>query len=135
MKLKIPAKTKWADIVGYSRAVKTGNLIHISGTAAVDNNGNIIAPGNAFEQTKFIIQKIRDVLNECGSSLNDVVRTRIYVTDISDWEAVGKAHSEFFKDIKPVTSMVQVAGLIDKDMVVEIEAEAIIESEKSKLEV
>jgi enamine deaminase RidA (YjgF/YER057c/UK114 family) len=97
---------KWEDIVGYSRAVKIGNTIEVTGTVAVDDNSNLVGGNDAYEQTKFIIQKIEMVLQKAGASLKDVVRTRMFVTDISRWEEYGKAHGEFFKDIKPCTSMI-----------------------------
>lgn len=122
----IPAGTIWEDVVGYSRAVKSGNIIEISGTASVEN-GNTIGKGNAYEQTKFILKKINTALESLGSGMKDVIRTRIYVTDISKWKEIGKAHGEFFKDIKPATSMVEVNSLIDPDMIVEIEATAILD--------
>jgi enamine deaminase RidA (YjgF/YER057c/UK114 family) len=125
-RINISSGAKWEDIVGYSRAVKVGNVIEVSGTAAVDGGG-VVGKGNAYEQTKFIIMKIEKALKEAGSSLKDVVRTRIFVTDISRWEEIGKAHGEFFKDIKPATSMVEVKALIDPDMLVEIEASAVVE--------
>ena len=116
---------KWEDIVGYSRAVKIGNTIEVTGTVAV-NESNEPVGGNAYEQTKFIIQKIEKVLIQAGASLNDVVRTRMFVTDISRWEEYGKAHGEFFKDIKPCTTMVEVNKLIAPEYLIEIEASAII---------
>ena len=119
---------KWEDIVGYSRAVQVGNHIEVAGTVATDANG-VVAKGDVYGQTKFIIQKISDVLEKAGFSLKDVVRTRLFVTDISKWEDVGKAHGEFFKDIKPVTSMIEVKGLIDPDYLIEIEVTAIKSSE------
>ena len=115
---------KWEDIVGYSRAVQIGNQLEISGTVAVDDNG-VVGSGNAYEQTKFILQKVNKVLQQACFSLTDVVRTRIFVTDISRWEEVGEAHGEFFKDIKPATSMVQVSALIDPEYLVEIEVTAV----------
>jgi len=124
-RINISSGAKWEDIVGYSRAVKVGNVIEVSGTAAVDDGG-VVGKGNAYEQTKFIIMKIEKALKEAGSELKDVVRTRIYVTDISRWEEIGKAHGEFFKEIKPATSMVEVKALIEPDMLVEIEATAIL---------
>jgi len=124
-RINISSGAKWEDIVGYSRAVKVGNVIEVSGTAAVDGGG-VVGKGNAYEQTKFIIMKIEKALKEAGSELKDVVRTRIYVTDISRWEEIGKAHGEFFKNIKPATSMVEVKALIEPDMLVEIEATAIL---------
>src|SRR3989304_4162217 len=114
-RINISSGAKWEDIVGYSRAVKIGNVIEVSGTAAVDG-GEVIGRGNPYEQTRYIIRKIEKVLKEAGAELKDVVRTRIYVTDISKWEEIGKAHGEFFKDIKPATAMVEVKALIDPDM-------------------
>jgi enamine deaminase RidA (YjgF/YER057c/UK114 family) len=123
----IPAGTIWEEIVGYSRAVKAGNLIEISGTAAVEN-GKVVGVGNSYEQTKFILQKIDKTLQSLNSGMEQVVRTRIYVTDISKWEDIGRAHGEFFKDIKPATSMVEVKSLIDPYMLVEIEATAVTDN-------
>ena len=114
---------KWEDIVGYSRAVLIGNTLEVSGTVASGDNG-AVAKGNFYEQTRYILQKIEKVLHQADFSLNDVVRTRIYVIDIAKWEDVGKAHGEFFKTIKPVTTMVEVK-LIDPDYLVEIEVTAI----------
>ncbi len=117
---------KWEDIVGYSRAVKVGNIVEVTGTVAVDENSLLVGKDNAYTQTKFIIEKIEKVLIRAGSSLKDVVRTRMFVTDISRWEEYGKAHGEFFKDIKPCTSMIEVKGLIAPEYLIEIEATAII---------
>jgi enamine deaminase RidA (YjgF/YER057c/UK114 family) len=118
---------KWEDIVGYSRAVKIGNTIEVTGTVAVDDNSNLVGGNDAYEQTKFIIQKIELVLQKAGASLKDVVRTRMFVTDISRWEEYGKAHGEFFKNIKPCTTMVEVSKLISPEYLIEIEATAIVE--------
>lgn len=117
---------KWEDIVGYSRAVKMGNTIEVTGTVSVDDNSNLVGGNDAYEQTKFVIQKIEKVLQRAGASLKDVVRTRMFVTDISRWEEYGKAHGEFFKDIKPCTTMVEVSKLISPEYLIEIEATAII---------
>ena len=116
---------KWEDIVGYSRAVKIGNTIEVTGTVAADDNSNLVGGNNAYEQTKFILQKIENVLEKAGGSLKDVVRTRMFVTDISRWEEYGKAHGEFFKDIKPCTSMIEIKGLIAPEYLIEIEATAV----------
>jgi enamine deaminase RidA (YjgF/YER057c/UK114 family) len=116
----------WEDIVGYSRAVKIGNVIEVTGTVAVDENNLVVGKGNAYEQTRFVIQKIEKVLQQAGASLKDIVRTRMFVTDISRWEEYGKAHGEFFKDIKPCTSMIEISSLIDADYMIEIEATAIL---------
>ena len=115
---------KWEDIVGYSRAVQIGNQLEVSGTVSSDEKG-VVGKGDFYAQTRFIIQKIERVLHEAGFSLTDVVRTRMFVTDISYWEQVGKAHGEFFKDIKPVTSMIEISALIDDDYLVEIEVTAV----------
>lgn len=115
---------KWEDIVGYSRAVKMGNLIEVSGTTAVEE-GVLVGKDDAYLQTKIILQKIEKVLQEAGASLENVVRTRMYVTDISRWEEVGRAHGEFFRHIKPASAMVEVSALIDPEMLVEIEVTAV----------
>lgn len=117
---------KWEDIVGYSRAVKIGNTIEVTGTVAADENSNLVGGSSAYEQTKYIIQKIEAVLLRAGASLKDVVRTRLFVTDISRWEEYGKAHGEFFSDIRPCTSMIEVKGLIAPEYLIEIEATAIL---------
>lgn len=115
---------KWEDIVGYSRAVQVGNQLEISGTVATDDQG-VVGRGDFYVQTQFILQKIEKVLLQAGFSLENVIRTRMFVTDISRWEEVGKAHGEFFKTIKPTTSMVEVSALIDPDYLVEIEVTAV----------
>ena len=121
---------KWEDIVGYSRAVKIGNTIEVTGTVAVDDNSDLVGNNDAYEQTKFIIQKIETVLQKAGASLKDVVRTRMFVTDISRWEEYGKGHGEFFKNIKPCTTMVEVSKLISPEYLIEIEATAIIDQSR-----
>lgn len=118
----------WEDIVGYSRAVKTGNAIEVTGTVAVDENNQVVGKDDAYAQTKFIIEKIEKVLQRAGASLKDVVRTRMFVTDISRWEEYGKAHGEFFRTIKPCTTMVEIKALIAPEYLIEIEATAIITS-------
>ncbi len=117
---------KWEDIVGYSRAVKIGNTIEVTGTVAVDANNELVGKNDAYAQTRFIIEKIEAVLKRAGASLSDVVRTRMFVTDISRWEEYGRAHGEFFSTIKPCTSMIEVKGLIDPEYLIEIEATAIL---------
>ena len=124
MRKNISSGAKWEEVVGYSRAVVIGNTIEISGTVAVDADNNLVGKNNIYEQTRFIIQKIEGVLNSAGFSLKEVVRTRLFVTDISQWEEVGRAHGEFFQDIKPATSMIEVKGLISPDYLVEIEVTA-----------
>lgn len=117
---------KWENIVGYSRAVRIGNTIEVTGTVAVDENNNLIGGNSAYEQTRFIIQKIDSVLQKAGASLKNVVRTRMFVTDISRWEEYGRAHGEFFKEIRPCTTMVEVSKLIAPEYLIEIEATAIV---------
>ena len=118
---------KWEDIIGYSRAVKVGNIIEVTGTVSADENG-IVGKDDAYEQTKFIIKKIEAVLQRAGASLKDVIRTRMFVTDVSRWEEYGRAHGEAFGKIKPCTTMVGVAALIEPGYLIEIEATAIINS-------
>ena len=124
-RITISSGAPWESLVGYSRAVRIGNTIHVSGTTAVDEQGMLMGIGDAYTQTRRILDIIGQALEEAGSSIRDVVRTRIYVTDISQWEAVGRAHGEVFGSVRPAATMVQVAALIDPDMMVEIEAEAI----------
>jgi enamine deaminase RidA (YjgF/YER057c/UK114 family) len=117
---------EWEEIVGYSRAVKIGNVIEVTGTVAVDEHHQLIGKDNPYEQTKFILSKIEKVLQRAGAGLKDVIRTRMFVTDISRWEEYGKAHGEVFRAIKPCTTMVEVSALINKEYLVEIEATAIL---------
>src|ERR671912_626702 len=105
--------SKWEDIIGYSRVVKMGNIIEVTGTVAVNDNGEMVGPGDPFEQTKYVIQKIETHLARAGATLKDVVRTRMFVTDITRWEEYGRAHGEAFGNIKPCTSMIGVAALIE----------------------
>ena len=114
----------WEDTIGYSRAVQIGNVLEVSGTVAADDKG-VVGKGDIGAQTRYIIQKIEKVLQDAGYSLKDVVRTRMFVTDISQWKQVGRAHGEFFKDIKPVTTMVGISKLIGDDYLIEIEMTAV----------
>jgi enamine deaminase RidA (YjgF/YER057c/UK114 family) len=125
-RINFSSGAKWEDIVGYSRAVKVGNVVEVTGTVAVDEDNNLIGEGSAYLQTKFIIQKIEAVLKQAGAELRHVVRTRMFVTDISQWEEYGRAHGECFKDIRPCTSLIEVKGLIGPEYLIEIEATAVI---------
>ncbi|MFK7772738.1 MAG: RidA family protein [Saprospiraceae bacterium] len=121
----ISSNTKWEDIVGYSRAVRVGNIIEVAGTTAVDGE-EIIGIGNPYKQTKFIFQKIEKALIEAGATMKDVVRTRMFVTNMNDWEEVGRAHGEFFLEIKPAATMLEVSRFIDEKILIEIEVTAVI---------
>lgn len=125
-RMNVASGAKWEPIVGYSRAVRVGPWIAVAGTAAVDERGRVVSPGDAYTQAVSILRKIESALKNAGSKLDHVVRTRIFVTNIDDWQAVGRAHAEFFRDIRPATTLLQVARLLDPAMVVEIEADAIV---------
>lgn len=123
---RISSGTEWESKVGYSRAVQTGSQVHVSGTTATSDNGDIVGKDDAYKQTKKALLNIEDALRETDASLEDVVRTRMFVTDIDEWEAIGEAHGEVFRDVRPATSMVEVNRLIDPELLVEIEVVAII---------
>ena len=122
----ISSGTIWEDKAGYSRAVRIGSLIAVSGTTATDAEGHLVGPGDPYAQTVFIIQKIERALQEAGASLSDVIRTRIFVTDARQWEAVSQAHAEFFRDIRPANTLVQISALIGEGYLVEMEADAVL---------
>lgn len=126
MRKNISGDSPWEDIVGYSRAVRIGNIFEIAGTTAI-KDGKPYAIGNAYEQTKYVLSVIKEILEKEGLRLENIIRTRMFVTDISKWEEYGKAHGEFFGNIKPVATMVEVSSLIDKGLMVEIEVSAVVD--------
>ena len=131
-RIRFSSGTKWEPIVGYSRAIRVGNVVHVSGTTATDQEGNLVGVGDARAQTSQALRNIQKALESVGARMEDVVRTRIYVTNIAKWEEVGRVHGEFFRQTLPVTSMIEVKSLINPQMLVEIEAEAIITESVNK---
>ena len=123
----ISSGAPWESIVGYSRAVRLGNMIVVAGTTAADEQGQVVGVGDPYAQTIYILQKIKRASAQAGAGMEDVVRTRMYVTQIDQWEAIGRAHGEFFREVRPAATMVEVSRLIDPQMLVEIEVEALLE--------
>jgi enamine deaminase RidA (YjgF/YER057c/UK114 family) len=124
-RIKVSTGSPWEPIVGYSRAIRVGNIVEVAGTTAM-KDGKVVGVNDAYQQTKHILQTIEQALKQVGADMSDVVRTRMFVTDITKWEEIGKAHGEYFKDIRPVSTMVEVSALIDPDMLIEIEVQAIL---------
>jgi enamine deaminase RidA (YjgF/YER057c/UK114 family) len=125
-RINVSSGTTWEETVGYSRAVRIGNLIEVAGTTAVDEHGNVVGRDDPYQQTRFILEKIEKALGAASASLKDVVRTRMFVTDIRQWGEIGRAHGEVFREIRPAASMVEVQALIDPELLVEIEATAMV---------
>ncbi|MCB0061655.1 MAG: RidA family protein [Caldilineaceae bacterium] len=128
MRQQVSSGAAWEEIVGYSRAIRVGNVVEVAGTTAVDGDGNVVGVDDPGAQTRYILQKIEAALAQAGATMRDVVRTRMFVTDISRWEAVGRAHGEFFRDVRPVATMVEVSALIAPALLVEIEVTAVIDA-------
>jgi enamine deaminase RidA (YjgF/YER057c/UK114 family) len=125
-RLNISSAAKWEALAGYSRAVRIGDIIEVAGTTAVDETGELVGRDDAYEQTRYILAKIEKALAAAGGAMQDVIRTRMYVTNIGHWQAVARAHADYFRDIKPAATMVEVRSLIEPDMLVEIEVTAVV---------
>ena len=125
-RVNVTSGTKWENIVGYSRAVRIGDVVEVAGTTAVDEHGQVVGAGDPYAQTRFILTKVEAALREAGASLADVIRTRMYVTDIGNWEAIGRAHGERFRAVKPAATMVEVQALIQPELLVEVEVTAVL---------
>jgi len=125
---RVSSGTVWEGIVGYSRAVRVDRFVYVAGTTATDDDGNVVGPNDPAAQTDYIIQKIERALTEAGATLRDVVRTRIYVTNADDWEAIGRVHGRYFADIRPANALVEVSRLVGAEYLVEIEVDAIIDT-------
>jgi enamine deaminase RidA (YjgF/YER057c/UK114 family) len=125
-RLTISSGTRWEEVAGYSRAVRVGNIVEVAGTTAADENNQVVGVNDPYQQTRFILTKIEKALASTGASMKDVIRTRMFVTDISRWEELARAHGEVFREIKPASTMVEVNRLISPELLVEIEATAII---------
>ena len=127
-RMRISSGGKWEPVVGYSRAVRVGPHVYVAGSTAAADDGSVLFPGDAYGQTRVTLQKIQAALSHAGARMEDVVRTRMFVTDITQWEAYGRAHGEFFADVRPAATMVEVRALIDPDMLVEVEVDAYVAS-------
>lgn len=127
MRQNIGSGTKWEATVGYSRAVRIGNHVYVAGTTAVDESGTLVGPNDAYAQTAFILKKIERALMQAGATMKDVVRTRMYVTNIDQFDDIGRAHGEVFSDVRPASTLVEVKGLVSRDMLIEIEVDAYVE--------
>jgi enamine deaminase RidA (YjgF/YER057c/UK114 family) len=130
-RIRVSTGSPWEPIVGYCRAIRVGNIVEVAGTTAM-KDGKVVGIDDAYQQTMHILQTIEEALKQVGADMTDVVRTRMFVTDITRWEEIGKAHGEFFKDIRPVSTMVEVSALIDPDLLVEIEVQAVTSGEGGK---
>ncbi|HEY6553945.1 MAG TPA: RidA family protein [Vicinamibacteria bacterium] len=128
-RLNISGNSPWEPLIGYSRAVRVGSLVHVAGTTATGDDGQIVGKDDPYAQTVQIFRNVEKALAQAGATLKDVVRTRMYLTDMNTWEMVGRAHGEVFRDVRPVATMVEVSRLVDADMLVEIEVEAILQDE------
>ncbi len=126
-RLNVSTNTQWENIVGYARAVRIGNVVEVAGTTAVNEQGQVVGVGDPYAQTRFVLAKIERALAEAGAAMSDVVRTRMFVTRMEDWQEIGRAHGEFFRAVKPAATMVEVSALINPDLLVEIEATAVVD--------
>lgn len=130
-RIRVSSGTTWEAQIGYSRAVRVGDVVEVAGTTAVDETGAVVGPGDPYEQARYIFAKIERALHEAGATMQDVVRTRMFVTDVAFWQAVGRAHGEHFREVRPVATLVEVSALIEPALLVEIEVTAIVSAERA----